>query len=180
MTNGCWPSCAGPTKPSFVSADQTAEKAVSAENNQPAGRSPGRPSKWTPEVQRRLITLIAKGVPFVHACAAARISFQSFSTFRERHPDFRKALDEAVATAIERRLAIIEKAADAGDVQSAKWLLEHLRPQHFARNRIEISGVDGAPLTGTIQIILPAKDGATPPEVITDAPREIMEIDDAD
>src|SRR5580698_5548221 len=70
----------------------------------------GRPSKFTAETRARLVQLAAKGVPFKHCCLACRITFQSFNTYREQHPDFRQELEEAIASAIERRLDVIQKA----------------------------------------------------------------------
>lgn len=124
----------------------------------PDEKQRGRPTKFTPETRTRLVELVARGLPFSHACHAAGVSFQSFSTYRDQHPGFREEIEQAVAIAIEKRLKLIESAADAGDVNSAKWLLEHLHPQHFARNRIEITGVDGQPLAGAIAVYLPQKD----------------------
>jgi|GEM_PF-1871918 len=127
----------------------------------------GRPTKFTPETRVRLVELVARGLPFSHACHAAGVSFQSFSTYRDQHPDFREEIERAVAVAIEKRLKIIERAADAGDVNSAKWLLEHLHPQFYARNRIEITGADGAPLAGSVAVYLPQKDGGAGEPVVT-------------
>jgi hypothetical protein len=124
----------------------------------PKEKSLGRPSKFTPETRTRLVELIAKGLPFKFACHAAGVSFQSFSTYREAHDDFREEIESAVAVAVEKRLKIIERAADAGDVNSAKWLLEHLHPMFFARSRIELTGADGASLTGAVAVYLPKKD----------------------
>jgi hypothetical protein len=120
----------------------------------------GRPSKFTEETRVRLVQLVARGLPFIHACSAVGITLQSFITYRNNHHDFREEIERAVSAAIEKRLKIIEAAADAGDVSSAKWLLEHLHPQFYARNRIELTGADGAPLAGTIAVYLPQKDGA--------------------
>jgi transposase-like protein len=134
----------------------------------------GRPTKFTPETRARLVQLIARGLPFVHACHAVGIATQSFITYRNNHEDFREEIEQAVAAAIERRLKIIEDAADKGDVNSAKWLLEHLHPAHFARNRIEVTGADGAPLTGAIALYLPQKDGNGGAHVVTvDAMKEV-------
>ncbi|HLX73035.1 MAG TPA: hypothetical protein VKV04_25700 [Verrucomicrobiae bacterium] len=119
----------------------------------------GCPTKFTPERRKRLIQLIARGLPFSHACSAVKISFQSFTNYRRQHEDFREEIERAVAKAVDKRLRIIEQAADEGDVSSAKWLLEHLHPQYFARNRIEVTGANGAPLTGAIAVYLPQKDG---------------------
>ena len=135
----------------------TSSPSIPAERNKG-----GRPSKFTPETRARLIELVAKGVPYKHACRAVRITFQSFSTYREQHHDFAEEIESAVAAAIEKRLDVIQRAADTGDVNSAKWLLEHLHPESFARNRIEVTGADGAPLTGAVAVYLPQKDDARP------------------
>src|SRR5260370_26628761 len=96
----------------------------------------GRPSKFNPETRARLIELVAKGLPFRHACNAAGISTQTFVTWRDQYPDFGEEIERAVALAIEKRLDVIEKAAKLGDTGCARWLLEHLHPESYARSRI--------------------------------------------
>jgi hypothetical protein len=59
---------------------------------------------------------------------------------------------------VEKRLKKIEDASNAGDWRASAWLLEHCQAQYFARNRIEVTGADGAPLTGAIAVYLPQKD----------------------
>jgi hypothetical protein len=86
----------------------------------------------------------------------------SFNTYKKNNPDFVLEIEEAVAAAIEKRLAIIEKAADLGDVNSAKWFLERVHYQSFGRNRVEVTGADGSPLAAAIAVYLPKKDGALP------------------
>lgn len=123
-------------------------------------KPPGRPTKFTAVTRRRLIDAVAKGLPFRHACAASGLSYATFCEYRNAHSEFNDEIEKAVALAIEKRLAIIEKAANLGDVGCAKWLLEHLHPENFSRNRIEVTGADGSPFTGIIGIYLPAKDVA--------------------
>ena len=127
----------------------------------------GRRCKLTPDLRARLIALVAKGVPLSHACHAVKICYQSFLNYQSRFPDFREELEEAVATAIDKRLQIVTEAAEKGDVKAAQWLLEHLHPQHFAKSRIEVTGADGQPLAGAVAIYLPQKDGSAPSKVIT-------------
>lgn len=118
------------------------------------GKKVGRRSKFTAKLRTRLVELIARGLPYGHACSAAGISFASFSSYRNLHPDFADQIEQAVSVAIERRLAVIEKAANLGDTSCAQWLLIHLHPQFFARNRLEISGPDGQPLTGQVAVLV--------------------------
>jgi hypothetical protein len=112
-----------------------------------------------------LLRLIAQGVPYSHACAVARVSAQSFNNYRQDHPAFKEMIERAVGRAIERRLRTIEKAANSGDVSAAQWLLIHLHPADFARNRVEICGPNGAPLTGIVAVALPPKDSEAALEV---------------
>jgi hypothetical protein len=90
------------------------------------------------------------------------VSHQTFNNWRRDHPDFADEIQIAEAKAIDSRLAIIEKAS-LTDPSCAKWWLEHRFPQYYARNRIEISGPDGAPLAGAVAIYLPKKDGTPDP-----------------
>jgi hypothetical protein len=131
------------------------------------GKKVGRRSKFTAKLRARLTELIARGLTFTHSCAAVGISFASFSTYRNQHPDFCDEIEQAVAAAIERRLKVIEHAADLGDVNSAKWLLEHLHPGAYARNRLEVTGADGAPLAGAVAVYLPQKDDVNGKPVVT-------------
>jgi len=113
------------------------------------------------------VQLVAKGVPYRHACLAVRITFQSFSNYRDQHPEFREEIEQAVALAIEKRLAKIEAASEAGDWRASAWMLEHVHPESFARNRIEVTGANGALLSAAIAIYLPQKDGTPAIEVNT-------------
>lgn len=143
----------------------------------PALGKPGRLTKFTPECRARLLKLVAAGVPYNHACRVVRISFSAFCNYRDRNPDFREEMEQAVSAAIEKRLAKIEAASDAGDWRASSWLLEHIFPADFSKTRIEVTGADGAPLAGQIQILLPAKDGTAPPTVIVEQPKEIADAD---
>lgn len=128
-------------------------------------RSNGRPVKFTAELQARCCELVALGLPLSKASSALGISFETLRQHRAANEEFRQGLERAVAGAIEKRLSIIQRAADLGDVEAAKWMLVHLHPEHFSRNRIEITGADGAPLSVGIGVYLPAKDGSPPIEV---------------
>jgi hypothetical protein len=131
------------------------------------GKKVGRRSKFTVKLRTRLVELIGRGLPYGHACSAVGISFASFSSYRNLHPDFADQIEQAVGDAIENRLAIIERAANLGDTGCARWLLEHLHPQHFARSRLEISGLDGSPLAGAVAVYLPKKDDVNGKPVVT-------------
>ena len=117
----------------------------------------GRPSKFTEQTRARLIELVARGVPFTHAVAAVGISFQSFCNYRDQHPDFDADVQQAVALAIEKKLMVIEKAAELGDVRAACWYLERVHPNHFGRTRLEFVNGSQLPLAPLAVLELPAK-----------------------
>lgn len=115
----------------------------------------GRPSKFTPEMRALFIESVARGLPFKYACYAVGWSFQSLCTYREKCPEFEAEIETAVALAIEKRLKIIERAADLGDVRAAMWLLATLHPEHFSRNRLELVNGNLPPPLAVLDI--PAK-----------------------
>jgi hypothetical protein len=117
----------------------------------------GRLTKRTPETADAICRAVAKGMPFNFACHIAGICLSSFHDWKAKDPAFREQIEAAIARGIEKRLAIIEEMA-ATDWRCCAWWLEHCQPQHFARNRLEISGPDGAPLTAGVQLYLPEKD----------------------
>jgi len=104
-----------------------------------------------------LAALIGQGMAITYACAVVGVSPQTYYNWQERFPDFRQQVEKANAFAQYTLLEIVNKAAKAGSVEDAKWLLVHRWPEHFARNRIEVTGPNGAPLSGGV-VILPPKD----------------------
>ena len=125
-----------------------------------ASRPRGRPTKLDdPRMRERLIELIGKGVPNVHACAAVGISVPAFVQYRDRNEWFRDELATAIGKGIEARIKIIEAAAEK-DWRAAAWWLEKCDSQNFGKNKIEVTGANGAPIAGAIAVYLPQKDGA--------------------
>jgi hypothetical protein len=120
------------------------------------GGKGGRPTKLTPELRKKLVDCISRGVPASHACKGVGISFATYQNWRRDHEDFDLEIDQAIAASMERLLEIVEKAAVI-DASKATWLLEHRWPEHFARNRIELTGAGGQPLASQI-IFLPPKN----------------------
>ena len=125
-------------------------------------RKHGRPSKMTTTARRQILRAVARGTPLVHAANAAGMTFQTFSTHRDKDPAFATEIAKAIAQGVEANLKIIERAKRSKDegvrLRAACWFLEHTQPQHFARNRIELTGADGSALTVGVGIYLPSKD----------------------
>jgi hypothetical protein len=116
----------------------------------------------TAVAQRRILRAVARGTPLVHAANAAGMTFQTLSTHRSKNPAFAAALAKAVAKGVEAKLKVVERATKSKDeavrLRAACWYLEHVHPESFARNRIELTGADGSPLAVGIGIYLPQKD----------------------
>ena len=139
----------------------------------------GRPSKLTPATVKRILRSVERGMPLVHAANTAGMTFQTLSTHRSKNPAFADAIAQAISKGIDRRLKVVEQALNSPDeairLRSACWFLEHTAPQHFARNRIELTGADGSPLAVGIGIYLPRKDGdeiKPLPAIVTDNENE--------
>ena len=141
----------------------------------PARRKPGRQTVFTPATRRRLIKCIAAGVPTTHAASACGVSFSAFCEFRNRNKRFDEAIERAKSRAIERHLNLIIKAAENGDVSSSRWFLERCHSSHFGRQKIELTGADGAPLTAAIGIYLPEKNGMMDPKALTSLATPLIE-----
>ena len=130
--------------------------AMRTKKTPPAKRGPGRPTVRTAETAQTICDHIARGMPYVFACGAAGIGLATFHEWRNEDPAFKDQIEAAVARGVSERLKTIEESAIT-DWRAAAWLLEHCQPQHFARNRLEVTGADGSPLMGAIVVYLPAK-----------------------
>jgi hypothetical protein len=122
----------------------------------------GRPYKFDAKTRRRLVSVIAKGVPLTYAPGACGVSRSAFFEYRASHPRFEESVQKAIARAIERNLDRILTAAKNGDISSAKWFLEKCHAKFFSRQALELSGPDGEPLAVGVGIYLPQKDPPQP------------------
>jgi hypothetical protein len=120
----------------------------------------GRPLKFNAQTRRRLIRCVAIGMPITHVPAACGLSYSGFCDYRNAHPKFETAIQRAIAKAIEKHLKLILTAAEKGDAACSRWFLERCHSQHFGRQKIELTGADGAPLAGAIAVYLPEKQTA--------------------
>ena len=97
----------------------------------------GRPSKRIPKVVKAICSGISDGLPLKYAAALGGISHETLCQWQRRYPDFSEAIQKAMANGIAARLKIIAGAAQT-DYRAAQWWLEHVFPEHFARNRVEV------------------------------------------
>jgi hypothetical protein len=141
----------------------------------PRRGKPGRPTKFNPKTVKRVLCCVEKGMPLSLASSAAGFSYTTLSDYRAKHPQFAEALKRSIAKGVEKRLKKIEDASDAGDWRASAWLLEHCQPEHFAKNRIELTGANGGPLAAGIGIYLPKKDAGAEPTIEINAVKQIAD-----
>ncbi|MCE9584219.1 MAG: transposase [Planctomycetes bacterium] len=107
----------------------------------------GRPSKFTPEVQERILKALAVGMPMELTAQSAGVSYATFRRWLKRGESQRKGelrefavkVQEARAQALLRWLAIVDKAAFGGNWKAAVWKAEHAYPEFFRRPQIDPS-----------------------------------------
>src|ERR1039458_6993037 len=136
----------------------------------PTRRGPGAPTKRTPEVAERIFSAVRQGVPFTHAARLAGIVYSTFCEWRNTDAEFRGQLDAAISAGVEKRLKLIQDAADNGDWRAAECWLRLVLPAEYGRQRLELTGADGGPLGGGVTLYLPQKASATMVDVAPAAP----------
>lgn len=97
----------------------------------------GRPTKRTKEVVKVLFDAIKEGVPFKLACMAAGISYECFTKWRNKDPDFDRQVDELVAKPAINLFKIIREQAPE-NWQAGAWSLERRFPEMFAKPEAQL------------------------------------------
>jgi len=116
-----------------------------------------RPTKRTPDRESRLFEALRAGNTRRASCAYAGISETTLATWLERFDDFRDHVEKAEADAEIRNVAIVQRAANES-WQAAAWWLERRRSADF-RQRQEMTGADGGPLTINVRWQTPGLNG---------------------
>lgn len=97
---------------------------------------PGRPTKYTPARVRKICRAIADGMPIEFAAAEAGISASTFHEWQKAFPEFSESIETAKASGVHTMLRRMHRWS-RHSYKATAWYLEHVHPQHFARNRIE-------------------------------------------
>ena len=83
----------------------------------------GRPSKFTPELVKRLMSAIADGLNIKQACTAVGIGETTLHDWREEYPELEKQLEEAREECRQKALAGIKAAGNDGDWRALEAFL---------------------------------------------------------
>ncbi len=114
--------------------------------------SPKRPrkapaqSRFTPEVQQKILNAISIGSPLMLAPLAAGIAYTTFRKWirtgeeqgKGPYYEFAQKVKEAEGAAVSVWLAVIEKAARSGNWTAAAWKLERRYPELFGRTSVRV------------------------------------------
>jgi transposase len=99
----------------------------------------GRPTKRTPETEKRLLDALRAGNTRRASCAYAGISDETFANWCKRFLEFLEAVEKAEADAEVRHVANIAKAAGEGVWTASAWWLERRRPKDWGKtDRLEL------------------------------------------
>lgn len=92
-----------------------------------------RPTKYTPERVKSILSDLAAGIPKQHAAIRAGVSDQTLLNWEHKYPEFAAGIRKAEADAVARNVALIQRAAQDGTWQAAAWWLERRHPEEFGR-----------------------------------------------
>ena len=110
-------------------------------SEQKPARRIGRRTLRTPERAKVIAEAIGRGVPIAHAARIAGVSPTCLHDWRAKDAAFEQQIQEAIARGIEARLAVIERASEAGDWRASAWLLSACQPEHFSKTRVQVEAV---------------------------------------
>lgn len=100
--------------------------------------------KYGKEITTQLSELLAGGMGRVDSCEFAGISYETFTVWMAKKPEFSEAIKRAEMVCKQRNIARIQNASKKS-WQAAAWWLERKYPQEFAmRQKLEHSGPNGA------------------------------------
>lgn len=112
------------------------------------GSEKGRPSKYTPDVVKRILDALRDGNSHNGAAAAGGIVPSTFYEWMNAHPDFSEAVHHAERECELALVADLRKMARE-DHRPLQFMLERRFPETWGRRqeqKIEITGANGGPV----------------------------------
>jgi hypothetical protein len=98
----------------------------------------GRRSLYTPQLEKRICKLLAKGNTIIATCDAIGITTTTFHQWCDDKPDFLAATSRARGLARLHHVKVLTEAAKT-DWRASAWLLSHCWPQEYSeQSRMEI------------------------------------------
>ena len=109
-----------------------------------------RPTKLTPDVQKRVCDALRTGNTRKASAAYAGISETTFATYLDRYGDFRDAIREAETAAEVKHVANIYKAGEKDWRASMEWLARRRSADWAKRDNIDLTS-GGKPFAAIIE-----------------------------
>jgi hypothetical protein len=121
-----------------------------------------RPSKLTPDIQKRIGDNIALGLTYRLAAEAARITYKTFNIYINRGKTEKSGKYYQFAQYIKKRnaegaLKLVERlneAVDAGNCQVCMWILDRRFPAEFGRRVYQKTNFTSVNRNETVEIIV--------------------------
>ncbi len=114
----------------------------------------GRPTKRTPETEKKICDFLRTGCGRVDAAVASGISKETFCHWMNEFPEFSDLVLRAESEAAARFTAIVAKAA-IDDWRAASWWLERKRREEFGKNETINHLAPNGPI---VRIVLPSNE----------------------
>lgn len=120
-------------------------------------RSPGRPSKLTPNIRKVILAALREGLTRKLACQLVGISGETFRKWVEKgkeqaHGEYHafvaeiEAQEAALVVELLKDIRAAVTAQGAPDWRAKAWIAERLHPDEYGRTRVEHTGKDGGPI----------------------------------
>ncbi len=135
----------------------------------------GRPTKFTPAVQQRILDAIALGLTYEQAATSAGITRETFRQWRDAKLAFSAELEKAEVAGMAARLSRIQMAAVRdGAWQADAWWLERRFPDQWGRReRVDVNH------SGSIDVSVLAELRTVVAQAFPDDPDAPLRIADA-
>lgn len=102
----------------------------------PAKRRPGRPTLYTPERIKVILSTIKIGGTESDACARAGIDQDTLARWKKNNADFAESIEKARIDGKLARVNRIRHAGVKGQWQADAWYLERRWPEEYAQQLI--------------------------------------------
>ena len=108
----------------------------------------GRPSKLTPELTEKIVSLLAEGNYVETVCNYVGLSKETFYRWLKTNPEFSNAIKQALAKAEVEALRKLKKTPDKHAWANIAWFLERRFPDKWGKkDHLNLSGDVGVKIT---------------------------------
>jgi hypothetical protein len=107
----------------------------------------GRPTVLTAECEARILETLTSGCSLRDAAEHNGVNYSTLKNRQRADPAFAERLRRARVKFKVCTLQVLADAIRSGNTTAACWFLERAYPEEYGRQRLEITGADGGPVT---------------------------------